>query len=86
MAALAPGSEVFWIAVAGIVVKVGHGEDNPTSGNWVWLSISGAAVGISLAAFAAIAGPLPNGSADRFPVSRIPQLVLSTNRHDGYGD
>lgn len=87
MASLAPGSEVVWITVSGIVVQVGGSEDNPTSGDGVWLSVSGAAVGIGRASFTAISGSLSDGSADRFPVSRIPLLVFSTNRHVGcYGD
>lgn len=71
MAALAPGAEVGGVTVSGIVVEVGDGEHDAATGDGVRFAITGAAVGIGGAAFAAVAGAFTDGAADVFPVRRV---------------
>ena len=76
VAALAPGAEVGGIAVFGLVVEVGDGEHDAAASDGVRFAVSGAAVGIGGAAFAAIAGAFADGAADFSPALGIPRPVF----------
>ena len=76
VASLAPGAEVGGVAVFGLVVKVGDGEHDATAGDGVMFAVSGAAVGIGGAAFAAIVGAFADGAADFSPVFWILRPVF----------
>ena len=78
VAPLAPGHQVFLVAMTGVMIEVGHGQYHPHSGDWMRLSVPSAAVGIGRTAFATIPGAVPNGAAYRFPVLRV---QLPIDRH-----
>jgi hypothetical protein len=76
VASLAPSPEIFWRAVFRLVIEVGDGEHDAASGDGVKFAVSGSAVGISRAAFAAMSGAFEDVLTDFPPVFRVARPVF----------